>query len=261
MKTLAPQVHRCQGASPEGEQYDFAWSRTAYRGPWIASAVFLTFAVALQLEFASLWPAWFAVALIGINFAIGAVYLRSTDRADTASLPLVDLIRADDELVLDAGCGAGRTTLALSKVLRQGRVVAFDRFDAPYIDGGGRAALERNLRIAGLAARVAIEKGDLSALPFPEAHFDTAVSAHVIDHMGRHKEAGLAGIHRVLKPGGRFLMVVWVPGWVTFSLASFFCLLLTTKVAWRSLAQRVGFVLRDEGMFNGMWFAVLEKPR
>jgi hypothetical protein len=65
----------------------------------------------------------------------------------------------------------------------------------------------------------------------------------------------------VLKPGGKLLMVVWVPGWTTFTLANAFCLLLTTKTGWRRLAAEVGFSIRDEGTFNGMWFAVLERPR
>jgi ubiquinone/menaquinone biosynthesis C-methylase UbiE len=79
--------------------------------------------------------------------------------------------------------------------------------------------------------------------------------------MKEQKRAGLAEIHRVLKPGGRFLMVVWVPGWATFSLANLFCLFLTSKAGWRTLARAVGFVIRDEGTFNGMWFAVLERSR
>lgn len=92
---------------------------------------------------------------------------------------------------------------------------------------------------------------------------DEAGGAVVRDQLEVHqqKKAGLAEIHRVLKPGGRFLMVVWVPGWATFSLANLFCLFLTSKAGWRTLARAVGFVIRDEGTFNGMWFAVLERPR
>ena len=87
------------------------------------------------------------------------------------------------------------------KVLRRGRIVAFDRFDAWYIDGGGRALLERNLRIAGLPGRVEVVTGDLTRMPFPDAHFDSAVSAHVIDHLKQHKKTALAEIRRVLKSG------------------------------------------------------------
>ena len=250
---------RKQATGAEG--YDFGWSWGAMNGPWLAAAAFVTVAFGLQLELPSLWPVWFLVALLGINCFIGGLLLRTSKRTDFASLPLVDLLATDHDLVLDAGCGGGRTTLALSKVLKDGRVVALDRFDAYYIDGGGRALLERNLRIGGLTDRVQIEKGDLTKLPFPDAHFDAAVSAHVIDHLKDQKKAGLTEICRVLKPGGRFLMVVWVPGWATFSLANVFCFLLTTKAGWRRLAVEVGFSLRDEGTFNGMWFAVLERPR
>lgn len=35
----------------------------------------------------------------------------------------------------------------------------------------------------GLADRVEIKQGDITELPFPDAHFDSAVSAHVIDHL------------------------------------------------------------------------------
>ena len=252
---------RLRTRASDASGYDFGWSWAALNSPWLAAAALLTVALGLQLEMPALWPAWFAVALLGINCFVGGVILRSSKRTDLASLPLVDLLRTDHDLVLDAGCGGGRTTLALSKVLRDGQILALDRFDAYYIDGGGHAMLERNLRIAGLTDRVQIERGDLTRLPFPAARFDSAVSAHVIDHMKQQKKAGLAEIHRVLKPGGRFLLVVWVPGWATFSLANVFCLFLTSKPGWRTLARAVGFVIRDEGTFNGMWFAVLERPR
>jgi ubiquinone/menaquinone biosynthesis C-methylase UbiE len=172
----------------------------------------------------------------------------------------VDLLRADRDLVLDAGCGSGRTSIALAKVLREGRIVALDRFDAEYIVGGGRALLERNLRIAGLADRVRIEQGDVTSMPFADATFDAAVSAHMIDHLGPHKAAALRDLRRVLKPGGRFLMVVWVPSWTMFAVANLLCLSLTRPAAWRALARDAGLTVADEGTMNGMWFAVLERP-
>jgi SAM-dependent methyltransferase len=254
-------MERLRGRAPDDKGYDFGWSWGAMNGHWLTAVALLTAAFGLQFQWPALWPAWFAVALLGVICFIGGLLLRTSKRTDFASLPLVDLLRSEEDLVLDAGCGGGRTTLALSKVLKRGSVVALDRFDAYYIDGGGRALLERNLRIAGLTGRVQIEQGDLTAIPFPDGHFDSAVSAHVIDHLKQHKKAGLAEIFRVLKPGGRFLMVVWVPGLATFALANVFCLGLTSTAGWRTLAADVGFSIADEGTFNGMWFAVLERPR
>lgn len=82
----------------------------------------------------------------------------------------------------------------------------------------------------------------------------------MIDHLKDRKQWGLAEIHRVLKPGGRLLMVVWVPGWTTFALANVFCWLLTSKAGWRKLANAVDFSIADEGTYSGMWYAVLERP-
>jgi SAM-dependent methyltransferase len=97
-------------------------------------------------------------------------------------------------------------------------------------------------------------------MPFPAGTFDAVVSAHVIDHLGPNRAAGLREIQRVLKPGGRFLAVVWVPGWTMFAVANVLCFMLTTPAGWRCLAAAAGFTLRDEGTFNGMWYMLLEKP-
>jgi ubiquinone/menaquinone biosynthesis C-methylase UbiE len=138
--------------------------------------------------------------------------------------------------------------------------VALDRFDSDHIEDGGRTLLEQNLLLGGLTERVRIERGDLTALPFAEARFSAAVSAHTIDHLGSRKATGLAEILCVLKPGDRFLLIVWVPGWTMFALASVLSFLLAPKRAWRKMAADVGFDIVDEGMLNGHWFVLPAKP-
>ena len=186
--------------------------------------------------------------------------MRSFQGADFVVLPMVALTSGDADVVLDAGCGAGRTTVALRRGLRNGRVVAVDRFDADYIDGGGRALLERKLAAAGLMERVEVRAADLTRLPFPDATFDAAVSTNVFDHLGADKLRALAEICRTLKPGGRFLIAVWTPSWPMFAVASVFSLFLTPRAEWRRLAKAAGFVVADEGVFNYAWFALFEKP-
>jgi SAM-dependent methyltransferase len=254
---LAARLHRRTTAT---DTLDYGWSWGAMNGHFIAAGAVAAAALGLQLELPRLWPAWFGFGLFAALLVVGGRLLRTSKRPDWAALPLVDLLRSDHDLVLDAGCGAGRTTVSLARVLRQGRVVALDRFDAEYIQGGGRELLERNLRVAGLTGRVEIQRGDLTEMPFPAATFDAVVSAHVIDHLGPSKAAGLREIQRVLKPGGRFLAVVWVPGWTMFAVANLLCLMLTTPAGWRRLAAAAGLTLRDEGTFNGMWYMLLEKP-
>jgi SAM-dependent methyltransferase len=201
-----------------------------------------------------------AFLLLAAAFFAGGLVTRVSGRYDAAVLPMVDLLARLDPQVLDGGCGAGRTTVALGRACSGARIVALDRFDSDYIEGGGRQLLERNLRLAGLTSRVEIAHGDLTALSFPDATFDATISAHAIDHLGELAPTALGEMRRVLKPGGRFLLIVWVPGWTMFAVANVLSFGLATRGSWLRMATDAGFVIADEGRFNGTWFAVLRKP-
>ena len=230
-------------------------------GLTIAALIAQTTAIVVEVQ----WPQWWPLALLAVALAVvlmvGSRIMTGFQREDQVVLPMVDLLRGERDVVLDAGCGSGRTTIALGRVLRSGHVIAVDRFDSGYIEGGGRALLERNLALAGLDERVTIETADLTALPFDAGDFDAAVSTHVYDHLGEAKQTGLNEVFRVLKPGGRFLMAVWVPGWSTFAVANVLSFFLTSKAKWRAMAASGGFSVIDEGVFNNAWFMLLEKPR
>jgi len=240
--------------------YDFGWGSTWMNGLTVAALVAQTATVAIELQWPSLWPLAFGAVGLAVVFLVGGRIMTGFRRDDQVVLPMVDLLRGERDVVLDAGCGSGRTSIALGRILRSGHVIAVDRFDAGYIDGGGRRQLERNLALAGLTDKVSIETADLTALPFDGGDFDAAVSTHVYDHLGDAKQTGLNEVYRVLKPGGRFLMAVWVPGWSMFAVANILSLFLTSKTRWRDMARRSGFSVRDEGVFNNAWFVLLEKP-
>jgi SAM-dependent methyltransferase len=252
-------ARRVFGAKPPASM-DFGWGPGWMNGLAIAALVALTGAVTIELAAPPWWPAAFALVLLAASFAVGNEIMRGFRRRDQVVLPMVELVRGERDVVLDAGCGSGRTTIALSRVLKDGHVVAVDRFDAGYIDGGGRALLERNLALAGLTDKVTVETADLTALPFDAGDFDGAVSTHVYDHLGAGKQKGLEEVLRVLRPGGRFLMGVWTPGWSMFAVANVLSLFLTSKAAWRAMAAQAGFRVIDEGVFNNAWFVLLEKP-
>ena len=120
--------------------------------------------------------------------------------------------------------------------------------------------LERNLCLANLTSRVDIKRGDLTALPFPDATFDASVSAHAIDHLGPQAPNGLREMYRILKPGGTIcLLIVWVPGWTMFAVATVLSFLLASRRSWRRMATDAGFAIADEGALYGSWFVVLRK--
>ena len=251
---------RREGKHDTATKYDFGWAPAWTLGPWIASLVTASAAIAVYVAAPAWWPLAFLLALLAASFFAGGLITASSTRPDHAVLPMVDLLSGESDLVLDGGCGAGRTTVALGRALKKGRIVALDRFDSDYIEGGGRALLERNLRLAGLDARVEIKQGDLTELPFPDRTFDSVISAHAMDHLGPQIVQGLGEMLRVLKPGGRFLLVAWVPGWAMFAIASVLTFALKTRREWKQLANRAGFQIRDQGHFNGFWFLLLEKP-
>jgi len=242
--------------------YDFGWTPGWMNGLWMAALLELMGAVAVAVAAPAYWPLAFALLLLATGQLAGSRFLRKGLRPDHVVLPMVEVVRGDRDRILDAGAGTGRTTIALGRVLRGGKVVALDRFDAGYIVGGGRGHLEHNLEVAGLTERVEIAEGDVTALPYGDASFDGTVSAHMIDHLGpEDREKALRELRRVVRPGGRLLMLVWVPTWEMF--ASFNLLafaFLTPRRRWRELVQEAGWELRDEGMINGTFFLLAERP-
>ena len=101
--------------------------------------------------------------------------------------------------VLDIAGGTGDLARAFaSRVGEQGRVVLTDINEAMLRHGRDRAL------DAGLALPTAV--CDAEHLPFADASFDLASVAFGLRNM-THKEAALAEMCRVLRPGGRLLVL------------------------------------------------------
>jgi SAM-dependent methyltransferase len=252
-------VNRLRSRVRAADAFDFGWGPEWISGLAFAALAAFASAVAVIVAAPGWWPAAFALVLLAAGFSVGNAVMRTFQSRDCVVLPMVRLLGSDRDLVLDAGCGAGRTTIALARTLGEGRVIAVDRFDADYIDGGGRELIDRNLKVAGLGDRVSVVRGDLVALPFEDNHFDAAVSTNVFDHLGNGKQKALEEVGRVLKPGGRFLMAVWTPGWAMFAVANVLSMFLTGRARWRAMAETAGLRVVDQGVFNFAWFALFEK--
>ncbi len=196
--------------------------------------------------------------LLSANFFIGTYVTRNFSKTDNMTLPFVDLFSSDEDLILDAGCGSGRATIELSKVSKKGQIVAMDLFESGE-DIASRHLLEENLKIAGITERVRIVKGDVLNLEFEDNTFDTAISVLLVNNLGKAKLTGLKELFRVLKPGGKILIIVPTFSLQTFAVLSVFSLILTSSNKWRSLFQQAGFSLLDEGIINFGKFFLLQK--
>jgi len=104
--------------------------------------------------------------------------------------------------ILDAGCGEGITLEKLVKIFPAARVVGID-------------TEPENLEICR-KQNLPVREGSVYALPFADASLDTVLFSEVIEHLDAPEKA-LAEIFRVLRPGGRVIIIF--PNDRTFLLA------------------------------------------
>jgi len=240
----------------EGKYY-FGWSFGWMNMFWIGGLVFVLASVWIYIYDPSMIWLSLILFLVSLNLFAGNFTLRASKNNDYMTLPFVDLFPSENNVVLDAGCGSGRTTLALAKVMKNGKIVSFDRFDSDYIENGGKALIERNIKVAGISEKVELAEGDITEMTFADNTFDAAISSYMMDHLGKYKLKGLEEINRTLKPGGRFLLIVFVPGYATFSVFNVMCFSLTTRKGWKELFKQSNFDLIEEGVINsGVYFLI-----
>jgi len=103
--------------------------------------------------------------------------------------------------ILDLACGTGDFSLAIArKAHPQTRVTGVD------LSEGMLAVMREKVRAAGLEARISAEKGDADALPFADGSFDRVTVAFGVRNF-EHRETALREIRRVLRPGGRLVIL------------------------------------------------------
>jgi SAM-dependent methyltransferase len=99
--------------------------------------------------------------------------------------------------VLDLGCGGGHVSYRAAPLVAQ--VVACD-VTANMLDAVARTAAERGL------TNITTRQAAAEKLPFPDADFDIVLSRFTTHHW-QDMEAGLREARRVLKRGGRAMLI------------------------------------------------------
>jgi len=99
---------------------------------------------------------------------------------------------------LDAGAGSGWNSIMAA--MKGFRVTSTD------VSKNSREGIISIAQKVGVSGNISVQYADCEHLPFADDSFDAAISSHVIEHIESPTEM-LKEIFRVLKPGGRFLLL------------------------------------------------------
>ncbi len=114
----------------------------------------------------------------------------------------LDLLKPPpDAIGLDVGCGPGHTAAALAVRLSQGATTGIDF--APSM-------VERARDRWSAVPRLQFELDDAEQLSLPDAGFDVVTSSFTLMYC-YDALAAVGHVARVLRPGGRVLLLVWGP--------------------------------------------------
>lgn len=128
------------------------------------------------------------------------LWLMNRSHSDLTDWGLAFVHVESHDVILDVGCGGGRTVAMLARLATAGKVYGIDH--AAQSVAASRAFNRRAVE----SGTVDIRQASVSALPFADGTFDlvTAIETHFwwADLAG-----GMREIWRVLKPGGRLLII------------------------------------------------------
>ena len=140
---------------------------------------------------------------------------------------------APDAVVVDVGCGTGSALRRLAPRAPNGRLVGIDPVPRMLEIARERAAADPS------GPRIEFVEAPAERLPLEGGIADVVLAFDSVDHWG-DRDAGLREVVRVLRPGGRFVVVKdgGLPGGAG-----------ATR-AWRAALGRAGLVVQHEATLS-----------
>lgn len=150
--------------------------------------------------------------------------------------------------VLDVACGTGDFSIEIA--LHSSDSVAITALD---LSEGMLEVMRRKVAKASLQGRISISQGNCEKMDFPDNRFDRVTIAFGIRNF-EHREDALREILRVLKPGGRLVILeLSVPS--NRFLRWCYCLYFTKLLPWIG-----GLVSGDKAAYSYLPASVLKFP-
>ena len=114
---------------------------------------------------------------------------------------LKEIVDGSAQRILDVACGTGDSTVSVARAAGEGSTVT-----GVDISEGMMALVRGKAEKAGVADRIDLEVADGEALPYGDGTFDRVTCAFGIRNF-EQKEKGLEEFRRVLKPGGKAVIL------------------------------------------------------
>jgi len=108
-------------------------------------------------------------------------------------------------IAADFGCGSGGWVIPLAKILEEGKIYAIDILEEPLSALKGRAKLEKILNVETIRSNVEAKNGS----KLSDNSCDLVLMTNLLFECD-DKKIVLEEGKRVLKPGGRILVVDWI---------------------------------------------------
>ena len=114
---------------------------------------------------------------------------------------LKEIVDGTPQRILDVACGTGDSTVSIAKAAAEGsEIIGAD------ISEGMMALVKGKAEKAGVSGRISLQVADGEALPYGDGAFDRVTCAFGIRNF-EHKEKGLSEFLRVLRPGGKAVIL------------------------------------------------------